>query len=442
MGIISRGVKNAFRNTIRTVAISAILGISIALALVMLLSLKAVEAKISSVKSSIGNSIAVSPAGARGFEGGGEPLTTADVNQITTLPHIVKVNETLSDRLTPTTDTNLASPINPGTLGNRAGRGFGRNFGGNGGNFQVPIRVIGTSDPGSAASFGGGSLTLQSGSLFDPSKDVAEALVGKDLATKNNLTVGSTFQAYSTTVKVDGIFDAGSNFANDAVVLPLKTLQRLSGQNDQINQATVQVDSIDNLKTSVAAIKTKLGTKADVVSAQDTSNQALQPLENVRSITLYSLFGTIGAGAVIIFLAMLMIVRERRREIGILKAIGSGNFGIVAQFVTEAATLTSVGVVLGFALGIFLSNPILGVLLNNSTSQAASGGSGQGGFRFTQFAANTAVNLRGIRNITTSADLQTIIYGIGIAFLIAIVGSVLPAWFISKVRPAEVLRNE
>ena len=57
------------------------------------------------------------------------------------------------------------------------------------------------------------------------------ALIGNSLATKNNLSVGSTFTAYnSTTIKVVGIFDAGNTFGNNQVIMPLATVQTLSGQ--------------------------------------------------------------------------------------------------------------------------------------------------------------------------------------------------------------------
>lgn len=70
MSTVTRGVRNAFRNPIRTAGVTIILALSIGLALVMTLSLKAVTNRIEIVKSSIGNTVTVSPAGARGFEGG------------------------------------------------------------------------------------------------------------------------------------------------------------------------------------------------------------------------------------------------------------------------------------------------------------------------------------------------------------------------------------
>ena len=83
----------------------------------------------------------------------------------------------------------------------------------------------------------------------------------------------------------------------------------------------------------------------------------------MKTIATYSLVGALVAGAVIIFLSMLMIVRERRREIGVLKAIGSSNAKISWQFVTEALTLTGMAAVVGVVIGgVILSNPVLDVL--------------------------------------------------------------------------------
>src|SRR4051812_30866384 len=135
MSTTTRGVKNAFRNTIRSMSITAILALTIALALVMLLSLKAVDARIDDVQSSVGNTLTVSPAGARGFQGGGEPLTAASIEKIRDTAHVETVTSTLEDRwitegqTAPTrpdgsTDasgsTSLQSAIEPGTLGNRS----------------------------------------------------------------------------------------------------------------------------------------------------------------------------------------------------------------------------------------------------------------------------------------------------------------------------------
>ena len=173
-------------------------------------------------------------------------------------------------------------------------------------------------------------------------------------------------------------------------------------------------------------------------------------MQNIKTISLYSLIGSLVAGAVIILLTMVMIVRERRREIGVLKAIGASNGIIVSQFVVESLVLTLMSSVLGIILGLALSNPILNVLVNNSQSstQSVTGGGGRGfgggaGGAIARFGGNFA---GGARNALTSlhavVGTNIILYGLLAAVAIAIIGSAIPAFAIAKIRPAEVMRSE
>ena len=459
MGVISRGIKNAFRNTTRTVSVTFILGLSIAMALIMLLAMKTVEAKISSVKSSIGNTITVSPAGVRGFEGGGELLTEQNANDIKSLAHVTTVTETLSDRLTNNSDTttsnfpgqnsssstnnktNLSSPVEPGTFGNRQRQQQSSN---STATFSMPISVTGVNDL-SLAGLSVSQFDLMSGEKIDPNSTDSIAMIGTDLATKNNLVVGGTFQAYGQDIKVAGIFDSGNTFSNAGIVMPIKTVQNLSGQAGKINSLIVQTNSIDTVSSVQMAIKDKLGSdKVDVTSAQDSSQNTIAPLENIKTISLYSLIGSLIAGAVIILLIMMMIVRERRREIGVLKAIGASNIGIVGQFTVESLALTFLGSILGIILGFAFSNPVLKVLVNNAQSATETVTRGEGpGRGMGPMMAKIGSNAGNIlNNIHAVVGWDLILYGILAAVVIAIIGSAIPSFIISKIRPAEVMRAE
>ena len=139
---------------------------------------------------------------------------------------------------------------------------------------------------------------------------------------------------------------------------------------------------------------------------------------------------------------MIMIVRERRREIGVLKAIGASNLKVVSQFMAEAVTLTGLGAVIGIVLGVIAGNPITRLLVSNNTS-GGPGGAGLAGGRGGGFVTRGLGGVgRGIDNIHAVVGWSIIAYGLLAAIVIALVGSALASFFISKIRPAEVLRTE
>ena len=470
MNVISRGIRNAFRNTIRTASIVVILGISIGLSLTMLLARQAVQQKITDITSSVANTITISPAGFSGFSSVNNSLTTSELSKVSSLPHVTGVVESLTDRLTTigsstpsfggqssssTGQTSLTSPVTINIGSGGAGGGGGGHFFVSGGgslptNFTPPVSIVGTND---TTSLNGSALTITSGTALDGTADANNAMISKSMASKNNLKVGSTFTAYGTTMTVTGIFTTSTEADAGTVVVSLPTEQRLSTQAGDITSAIATVDSISNLSSVTSAIKTTLGSStADVTSSLTQADATVAPLNSVKNISLFSLIGAVIAGAIIILLVMVMIVRERRREIGVLKAIGGSNVTIIFQFITEAITLTVLGAVIGLIIGVVGGTPVTKLLVDNSTSQATTTtttqtAGGRGGFSpgggggFTARLNNNSL-VSGVKDIKTAAGWGLLLDGFGAAIVIAILGSTLAAGLIAKVRPAEVMRTE
>jgi len=90
--------------------------------------------------------------------------------------------------------------------------------------------------------------------------------------------------------------------------------------------------------------------------AMETSASALASFEKVKNVmtiagTALPAIGLVVGGLVIMNI-MLVAVAERTREIGIRKSLGARRKDILRQFLVESATLSTLGAILGIALGI------------------------------------------------------------------------------------------
>ncbi|HZI41645.1 MAG TPA: FtsX-like permease family protein, partial [Gemmatimonadaceae bacterium] len=96
--------------------------------------------------------------------------------------------------------------------------------------------------------------------------------------------------------------------------------------------------------------------------AMETSATALIQFEKTRSVmttvgTALPMIGLIVGGMVIMNI-MLVAVSERTREIGIRKSLGARRRDIMGQFLVEAATLSTLGAIIGIGLGIAIAKTL------------------------------------------------------------------------------------
>ena len=453
---ISRGIRSAFRNITRTIAVVLILGLVIGLAFVMLIARSSVTDKVSTTLGSIGNTVTIGPPGYSAGMPLGKNLTTTELAPIAHLHGVTGLAETLSGSArtrgsTQSTcpkgatchrspsqhsvkqgSTSLSSPMT--LAARRVGLACEPKpctppvFG------SQDLYFRGSTQPTNPVNIGASKLRIVSGHPISGTTSANVAMVSTAMARKNGLKVGSRFTAYGKTLTVAAIFESDNQSANNTIVTSLRVLQRLTGDAGQVETAVVTVASLTQLSAVTSKIENRLGPLASVVSYTADANKAVGSLDGVKSIALYSLAGAVGAAVVILFLVMLMVVRERKREIGILKAIGGSNRRIMAQFMTEALTFTLLGWAIGLVVGIVAAGPITSSLVSNSGVSSDTGARGI-------FGAPSPF-LTHLTNVNAQVGWGVILDGLAAAVVVALLASAAAAWMLGRIKPAEVLRSE
>ena len=454
MRTVRRSLLNILRNPARSVVVMIILAVSLGLALIMFEVHAATTSQLSSIGGNVGNDITVRPAGYFGFGGGGNPLPQAQVDQINSLAHVASVQETVQ---TTYTGDALVSGIDLGSLGSF--RFFGRGGSPPADATPIPtpngtatsgtprfanISVMGVSPSATTPTLmGGGTMTMESGRYFTASDGNADVvIVGETLATKNNLSVGSEITIGTDQVAVVGIYTSGQQFGDNMLVMPITTVQRLYSM-DGATSITVSADDINNVDTVVTEIRGIWDTNtADVVTAQEEYSRISGSITNASSSSQTGMLISFIVAAVVVLLSVILVIRQRIREIGIMKAIGASNWQIGLQYGAETTAMTVVAAIVGVLLSVLLGQQVANLFNGSSNTPGIPGGFGGGG-RVAMFGGGGGRIFSGtIGGIHVAFSPEVLLIAFGTAVVLAIVASIVPVWYIARVRPAEVLRNE
>ncbi|MDR1875368.1 MAG: ABC transporter permease [Synergistaceae bacterium] len=190
-----------------------------------------------------------------------------------------------------------------------------------------------------------------------------EILIGSDVAEFTRLGPGGTISLsgrnsegarFSREMTVSGIVRTGG-LEDGFLFMDLSTMEDLAGDAGTAEVAEVSVAAnATDLSALVALIRDRVPTIAPQLVKRVTQSEAsvlsrLQAL--VALVTLIVLVLTM----ICVATTMMTVVMERRKEIGLKKALGAENRSIVAEFLGEGICLGLLGGLLGVAFGWFFA---------------------------------------------------------------------------------------
>lgn len=321
------------------------------------------------------------------------------------------------------------------------GRKGGATFYGEDGEEQADLsydaKLLAYSDTNSLPDFADGLRKIIEGKMFAKAN---ECLISADFANLNSLTVGDSFSVtevmgrQEVTLTVSGIYadatqatpeavegvislDGASANRRNEILVNMDTMEQCFDVKNLAVNAEYELKSPEYLKAFTKEVREKgLPDVYTVVTDEESYNKIVTPVEGLAKITMTFMIVVLLIGGAILLLVTAMAIRERKYEIGVLRAMGMKKAKAALMLVIEMVTITAIYLVVGLGIGSVLAQPVVDVLI-----------AGQ---------AETAQNLQAIQvHLMPATSLQIAL----IALLLALLSSIAGVIFITKYEPMKIL---
>ena len=258
--------------------------------------------------------------------------------------------------------------------------------------FKNMLSVEATNNSEKDNLFSSGIFTIIKGRHIN-NNDRGKILIHKELAEKNNLNLNDKIKLelidFNNSEKkleyefeIIGNFSGkkqekftglSSDFSENMVFIDYESSQNALNKTDNnkiVNKLAIFSDSSENTKVALNKIKKiKIDwSQYSVSSDNHVFEETLESIDGIKHIIKIMTYSIMIGGITVLSLILILWLRERIHEIGILLSIGISKIKIVTQFILELLFISLPSFVLSLFIGNVILNIIVGGFMNSDDS--------------------------------------------------------------------------
>lgn len=224
------------------------------------------------------------------------------------------------------------------------------------------------------------------------------------------------------TFTISGVVEFGSSnnlLGASIAVFETSRVQELFDMGDRFTAVDIQADDGVTQATITRRVRQVVGPEYDVVTGEQFTQEQNDSigsafLDFLQYIILGFAAVAVFVGAFTIFNTFTILVNQRTREFGLLRAVGASRRQVLGIVIVEALVVGFIASTLGIAVGYGLA-VLLGSILNSVSD---------GGFPSTNF----------------TLQARTVVWSYSVGMIVTLVASLYPSWRAARLSPLEALR--